>query len=118
MASAVDRLQAWFLAQCDGRWERDDRIRVASLDQPGWAVDIDLTGTRWAGRDFAPAHADRAEHDWYRCWIEENHFRATCGPCSLDETLGRFLDWAAVPDSPAPTGKAVDDIYSAQCDWS
>ena len=33
-------LTAWFARQCDGDWEHDLGIRIETLDNPGWAVDI------------------------------------------------------------------------------
>jgi hypothetical protein len=118
MASAVERLQAWFLAQCDGAWEQGHSVSISTLDNPGWQLQVNLDRTRWAGRSFAAEAVDRSEHDWCHCWVKDNYFHAACGPCNLDEAIGRFLDWAGVPDEPAPSGQAVDDIYAKRCDWS
>lgn len=107
--SALDRLQCWFLAQCDERWEQAHGVHIDSLDNPGWQVRIDLEGTRWAGRDFEIHQHDRAEHDWLRCWVTDAQWHAAAGPCNLDEAIGVFLDWAGA-DAPAPRGAAVEDM--------
>ena len=118
MASALDRLQTWFLAQCDGAWEQGHSVSVATLDNPGWQLQINVDHTRWAGRDYEPVAVNRSEHDWCHSWVTDNYFHAACGPCNLDEAIDRFLDWAEVPDGKLPAGEAVDEIYSRQCEWS
>lgn len=118
MASAVERLQAWYLAQCDGGWEHVHGVTISTIDNPGWELQVNLDGTRWAGREFAAETVDRSEHDWFRCWVRDNYFHAACGPCNLDEAIGRFLAWTDVPDAPPPSGQAVDDIFARQCEWS
>jgi len=40
-------LQAFMVEQCDGEWEHDFGIEIASTDNPGWRVVIDLTGTAY-----------------------------------------------------------------------
>jgi hypothetical protein len=109
MASALERLEAWYLSQCDEEWEHAHGITVETLDNPGWRIKIDLAATRWAGREFAPRQHDRAEHDWLRCWVKGTEWQAAVGPCNLEEVLTLFLDWVGADDSPAPRGEQVDD---------
>jgi hypothetical protein len=118
VASALERLQAWFLAQCDGAWEHGQSVTVATPDNPGWQVQVNLEHTRWAGREFVPSAVNRSEHDWCHCWVKDNYFQAACGPCNLEEAIGCFLEWAGVPDVASPSGVAVDDIYKKQSEWS
>jgi hypothetical protein len=114
MNSSLDRLQAWFLSQCDAQWEQVNGIHIDSLDNPGWQVRIDLEGTRWAGREFAITQHDRAEHDWLRCWVTGTQWHAAAGPCNLDEAVEVFLDWVGSDRSAAPRGAAVDDWLRQQ----
>jgi hypothetical protein len=109
VTSALDQLQAWFLAQCDSQWEQANGVHIDSLDNPGWQVRIDLDGTRWAGREFPIRQHDRSEHDWLRCWVAGNQWHAAVGPCNLDEAIGIFLEWAGGDGAPAPRGAAVDE---------
>jgi hypothetical protein len=109
MTSALDRLQAWYLSQCDAQWEQANGVHIESLDNPGWQVRIDLLGTRWAGRPFDVRQEDRAEHDWLRCWVTGTQWHAAAGPCNLDEAIEVFLDWVGADGTPAPRGAAVDD---------
>jgi hypothetical protein len=38
----LNRLQSWYESHCDGDWEHDKRIRIGTLDNPGWRVYINL----------------------------------------------------------------------------
>jgi Immunity protein 53 len=50
--NALQRLQDWYSAQCDGDWEHQQGVRIESLDNPGWALDIDLADTALADKPF------------------------------------------------------------------
>ena len=110
MASALDRLQAWYLDQCDEVWEQANVITMETIDNPGWRLTIDLAGTRWSGRDFPPVQRDTAEHDWLRCWVKGTRWEAAAGPCSLEDAVCVFLDWVGADDQPAPRGTQVDQL--------
>jgi hypothetical protein len=38
----IDWLQNWFEGQCDGSWEHEYSIRIETIDNPGWNIEIDL----------------------------------------------------------------------------
>ena len=107
--STLDRVQSWYLSQCDSVWEQQHGVKVETLDNPGWQVAIDLAGTRWAGRPFEPQQTDASEHDWCRCWVDGAVFHAAAGPCNLDQALQVFLDWVGADDEPALRGVSVDE---------
>ena len=85
--NALERLQDWYVAQCDGTWENDRGITVETLDNPGWKVVVGLED------DWVHARAlDTGETAVRR------RFEAFCGPRSLAEALDIFLDWAEFPE--------------------
>jgi hypothetical protein len=43
--TAIQRLQHWFIANCNGDWEHQSGIAISTLDNPGWSIDIDVEGT-------------------------------------------------------------------------
>jgi len=90
----LERLQAWYLRHCDGEWEHRYGVKIGNLDNPGWMIDIDLTGTSNERQRFEPVKVERSEHDWIDARIQENQVRIRCGPSNLDEALRLFLDWA------------------------
>ncbi|MDO7908781.1 Imm53 family immunity protein [Paenibacillus sp. JX-17] len=37
-------LQEWYASQCDGDWEHSNGIKITSIDNPGWYVEINIDG--------------------------------------------------------------------------
>ena len=95
----LERLQAWYLAHCDGEWEHTFGVSIDTLDNPGWIVDIDLTGTSLASRPFVAVARgmEPNETDWVSCKVESAKFQGAGGASNLAEILGIFLDWAEQP---------------------
>ena len=93
--SPLQRLCKWYTSQCDGEWEHDWGLKIQTLDNPGWCVEINLRGTQLEDAPF-DVHEDCYQHDtdWIRCWLEEQTFHIACGPERLDAALQVFLDWA------------------------
>lgn len=90
-------LQAWYLAQCDGRWEHSYGIKMETIDNPGWSFKVDLAATPLFDRAFDEMHFDGPnENDWYVCRIRNHIFEGICGPNRLSEVVAAFLNWAAV----------------------
>ena len=102
--TTLERLQAWYLMQCDGDWEHESGVTIGTLDNPGWSIDIDVGGTTAAGRAFAPAKVERSPHDWLHATLSGNVVKIRCGPTNLEEALTLFLDWAGVPATTKPRG--------------
>ena len=40
MQSELEALQHWYESQCDGDWEHEFGVKIGTLDNPGWMVDI------------------------------------------------------------------------------
>lgn len=38
-------IQDWYIKQCNEEWEHSYGIRIESLDNPGWALQISLLDT-------------------------------------------------------------------------
>ncbi len=95
----LSRLQQWYRHQCDGDWEHGYGIRIETLDNPGWRVTIDLTGTVLEARRFERVtHQDPIdEHQWIHAWTEDRQFHGACGPDDLLSLIELFLRWADEP---------------------
>lgn len=92
--SAMMRLQRWFFSHCDGDWEHDDGIEVATLDNPGWFLKVSIAGTELEGRVVDWVRADRSDVDWVFYRSTGTVFEAACGPLNLEEAVEYFLDFA------------------------
>lgn len=62
--SAMQFLQAWYASQCDGDWEHGEGVRIATLDNPGWELMVDLIGTALEGKNLEYRVTERSGDDW------------------------------------------------------
>jgi hypothetical protein len=100
MNSVIDRVQNWYLSNCDGDWEHEFGIRIDSLDNPGWWVKIDLRGTGLEHAQFSErsygvvGEAGIDGNEWLVCKVVDGLFDGAGGPTKLGEILLVFLSWA------------------------
>ena len=87
-------LEQWYQAQCDGDWEHEWGVRIATLDNPGWTVHIDLEETTLSGRPYVRTDIQRSHSDWVMAKVSDDIFHASCGPLNLSEVLRLFREWA------------------------
>jgi len=102
--NTLQRLQAWYVDQCNGDWEHQHGVRIESLDNPGWWVKIDLQGTALSGKTFTPLcrgiSEDKMQHSavWYCCEVQDGRwFDAAGDPSQLEFLLETFLAFAERP---------------------
>ena len=96
MADLLLDLESWFAGNCDGDWEHGWGVRINTLDNPGWSVDIDLAGTPLSGRRFDRIQEERDDHDWVHCWVDSEVFKGRGGPKNLREILRIFTSsWSS-----------------------
>ncbi|OON62892.1 hypothetical protein B0920_05540 [Massilia sp. KIM] len=94
--NALVRLQNWYASQLDGDWEHSYGIRIETLDNPGWWLEIDLSGTGIPDRPFERVRLGAPGHDaeWIDCRLEREKFIASGGVHRLEDMIGVFLTWA------------------------
>jgi hypothetical protein len=92
----LSRLEGWYISQCNGVWEHEERIKLSTVDNPGWTLEVNLVETEWANRAFSRMQIDRSEHNWLHCWVEAEKFFAAGGPLNLREMIETFL-WFVDP---------------------
>jgi hypothetical protein len=88
-------LAEWYGGRADGVWEHDYGVTIETLDNPGWQVRIDLTGTSLSDRAFASEEYEEKEH-WARFWKDDQKhvFHAVGDATALPRLIGRFRRWA------------------------
>jgi hypothetical protein len=99
--NGIADLQAWYHSQCDGDWEHDWRVRIGTLDNPGWDVSINLDDMELPA-PFDRIVVERTEENWYRCRLEGVVFNGVGGPENLAEIIAFFLKWI---NGSTPTGR-------------
>jgi hypothetical protein len=92
--TGFERLQAWFVSQCDADWEHGYGISIETLDNPGWSVDITIEGTDLEDCEFEQLSRSLSENDWLHISTTPTTFRIRCSPQNLDGGLAIFCDWA------------------------
>jgi hypothetical protein len=99
--TALSRLQRWYSAQCDGDWEHSMGVRIETLDNPGWMVNIHLTGTPLEAAEFPEVRKIDGEREWLDCRVAGGEFRGAGGPHMLGAIIEIFVRWA--DDASQPT---------------
>jgi len=95
MNSALFDLQEWYASQCDGNWEHGFGIRIDTLDNPGWSLNINLMETELEGVPFSELKENyEDERDWLICSVRDNSFDGRGGPFRLERMIQIFLAWA------------------------
>src|SRR5687768_6594353 len=89
--SAIVRLQRWYRAQCDGDWEHSYGIKIETLDNPGWEINVDLRDTRWEDFRRPLEIVERSEGDWIHTKWTDACFNGAGGAGNFEELIERFL---------------------------
>lgn len=91
----LDWLMDWYESQCDGEWEHGYGVAIDTIDNPGWSLRIELTGTKLEDRSLErQTHNYDHETEWWTCWTENNQFLAAGGPRQLGPMIDAFRGWA------------------------
>ncbi|MDY6833477.1 MAG: immunity 53 family protein [Chloroflexota bacterium] len=99
---ALKSIESWYLSQCDGDWEHQFGIKIETLDNPGWHIEISLAKTALESRILTKLDIERSEQDWICCKVKDNMFIGHGGPENLKGILEVFLAWASDSTHSAP----------------
>lgn len=91
MSNQIERLMKWYQSHCDGDWEHDQRVRIGTLDNPGWTLDVNVAGTEASGRTIALTRIERDERNWVHYEVARDAFIGQGGASNLAELLELFL---------------------------
>lgn len=84
----------WFHKQCDNDWEHMFGIKISTLDNSGWHIQISIEETELQDKIFQNINIERSKKEWLSCKVTDGHFEGFCGPFILNEVLQVFCDWA------------------------
>ncbi|HEY1083677.1 MAG TPA: immunity 53 family protein [Prosthecobacter sp.] len=101
----LTEIQNWYYSQCNGAWEHSSGIRIQNIDNPGWQVQIDLSGTSLEKVAFSEVKygIEKETDDWLICRRLGKDFEGYGGPSKLAEILETFLKWARENQTMAQT---------------
>ncbi|MET1173410.1 MULTISPECIES: immunity 53 family protein [Paenibacillus] len=98
MMDILKWIQSWYYENCDGDWEHSYGVRIDTVDNPGWSVEIDLTDTYLEDVPFDSIEEERNEEDWFYCIVRDGVFHSAGGAKNLEEMLNCFKNWASSLD--------------------
>ncbi len=84
-------LSLWYHRQCDGDWEHQYGIRIQTLDNPGWWMEVDLAETSLENLQIEKFTKELSSEDWFYYEIAECKFRAAGDPSKLSVLVSLFL---------------------------
>jgi hypothetical protein len=88
--TSIEFLAQWYQEQCDGSWEHSFGVKLNTLDNPGWALHVNLVETEYEGIALPIALSERSPEDWVSVGIEAGVFKARGGVGNLAEILDLF----------------------------
>ncbi|MBF9255670.1 immunity 53 family protein [Pontibacter sp. 172403-2] len=87
----LERIQDWYRNNCDGDWEHGFGIKITTVDNPGWSVEIELQDTALEKAEYSKQY-DNGDDDWLFIGIKEGKFTGAGDPDKLNEILRIFLE--------------------------
>lgn len=88
----LDWIQDWFKNNCDGEWEHGSGIQIATLENPGWEIEIDISNTSVATLNIPWILNENSKQDWYGVKIENQKFIAEGDAGKLEFLLDLFKE--------------------------
>lgn len=94
-------LTTWYVRECNNDWEHSYGVKIDTLDNPGWTIEIDLRETILEGRTFESKQGEiakdldewREQGSWWTAKADGVRFKAACGPTDLSAVIGVFREW-------------------------
>jgi hypothetical protein len=93
----LEWLEDWYQRQCNGNWEHSQGMRLRSLDDPGWHLTINLTGTSAENAAPQKISLDTPTGDWITCSISAERFDGSGDTRRLEQIIGVFRKWVETP---------------------
>lgn len=91
--NTLNEIISWYHENCDGDWEHNFGVKIDTICNPGWRIELNIEDTYLENKKFHAIEIDRHEEDWLHCEVRDNVFLAACGVRNLEETLRFFIDW-------------------------
>jgi hypothetical protein len=93
MKNSLLWLEEFYTELCDGDWEHNWRVRISTIDNPGWSVKINVLETILENEIFSEITEKQDENHWVICKVRDNVFDGVGGPNNLETILDIFQNW-------------------------
>jgi hypothetical protein len=91
--STLEWLEKWYQSNCDSAWEHVYGIKIETIDNPGWLIEINLADTSLEGKVFNDIIIDNGENDWITCRVDKNIYEGFGDPFKFEKILKVFKEW-------------------------
>ena len=88
----IDWLSNWFSAECNGDWEHENQIKIETVDNPGWYLEIDLRNTSLEHLEIVNTLVEKSENDWHFYDVKDKMFRGSGDLKKLNFLLSKFRE--------------------------
>ena len=93
MKEIIERIQDWYKINCNGDWEHSYGYKIETLDNPGWAIKIDLAETALENLEFQREYRNpKNNNDWFHITTGNKVLNIYCGPENMKSTFEIFFD--------------------------
>lgn len=93
MKDIIERIQDWYKINCNGDWEHEYGYKIETLDNPGWRIEIDLSGTSLDSLNFKRNFQNPIdENDWFFIHTRTKALKISCGPENLKNVFEIFFE--------------------------
>ena len=89
----LNKINEWFKSNCNGDWEHGYGIKIETMDNPGWKVEIYLYDTELEDKPFERIMIYNNDEDWIDCKVEDYFFVGMGDADKLEMILEIFCDW-------------------------
>jgi hypothetical protein len=86
----LEWIQNWFKSQCNGDWEHNHVIKIETIDNPGWLIEIDFADTNLKLNDIIWKVYEFESNNWVGFKIENNKYIASGDYLKLELILSLF----------------------------
>jgi hypothetical protein len=73
----LEFLQDWYKSQCNGDWEHNHGIKIETLDNPGWYINIDLEDTEFENI-IVNEEEEISDTNWFFITVKEKQLIVFC----------------------------------------
>lgn len=91
--NSFDWIAKWYASNCDGDWEHMYQVRIYTVDNPGWRVEIDIAETIQQDKKFEHFSKCEDEDNWISCEVKNDVFYGNGDPSKLESILEVFRQW-------------------------
>lgn len=86
-------IEKWYISNCDGDWEHSYGVKINTIDNPGWEINIDLSETDFEKVEMPYSLNEKNDKDWYGISVKDGIYSAAGDPTKLRFLLEKFKEF-------------------------